>query len=125
MIAGIIVTAAADERFLTDPTAAVQAPTAWLVLGGTGLFLAGHAAFKATVWHTIPWTRLIAFLLLGLLGAAGPSMPALALAGATAGVVVLLAAADRMPRHRSTARTHHGAAEISKPPPTSSGRRPT
>lgn len=130
MIAGIIVTAAADERFLTDPTAAVQAPTAWLVLGGTGLFLAGHAAFKATVWHTIPWTRLIALLLLGLLGllgAAGPSMPALALAGATAGVVVLLAAADRMPRHRSTARTHHGAAEISKSPPTrtSSGRRPT
>ncbi len=56
MIAGIIVTSTADERVLADPAATITASTAWLVLGGTALFLAGHAAFKFTVWGTMPWT---------------------------------------------------------------------
>ena len=33
--------------------------TAWLVLGGIALFLAGHAVFKALVWRTVSWPRVI------------------------------------------------------------------
>ncbi len=94
MVAGIIVTAAADERVLTEPTATTSASTAYLILGGTALFLAGHAAFKATVWRVVPWTRLAAIAVLGLLGIAATSMTALALGAATSAVVVLLAVSD-------------------------------
>ncbi len=96
MVAGIIVTAAADERLLADPAATTTASTAWLVLGGTALFLAGHAAFKVTVWPTVPWRRLAAIAVLALLGIVATSLPALALGGATAAVVALLAATDRL-----------------------------
>ena len=96
MIAGIVVTAAADERVLARPVAAAGPVTAWLVLGGTALFLAGHAAFKATVWRIVPWTRLAAIAVLGLLGAVAASMSALALGAAATAVVVLLAAGDRL-----------------------------
>jgi len=96
MVAGIIVTAAADERVLAHPTATTETSTAWLVLGGTGLFLAGHAAFKATVWRTVPWTRLGAIVVLALLGIVVTSLSALLLSLLTAVVVVVLAAADRL-----------------------------
>jgi len=96
MIAGIIVTSTADERVLADPAVPSTASTAWLVLGGTALFLAGHAAFKFVVWNTVPLTRLVAILVLVLFGAVATSLPALALSGATAALVVLLTASDRL-----------------------------
>lgn len=46
MVAGIIVVAAADDKVLAGPSAPAEAATAWMVLGGTALFLAGHALFK-------------------------------------------------------------------------------
>ena len=102
MVAGIIVTAAADERMLTEPTAGTAGATAWLVLGGAALFLAGHAAFKAIVWRIVPTSRLLAVAVLGLLGIVATSMSTLALGAVTAGVVLLVVAADRL-AHRSAA----------------------
>jgi low temperature requirement protein LtrA len=97
MVAGIIVTAAADERVVADPSAPAGGATAWLVLGGTGLFLAGHAAFKATVWRRIPWLRLAAIAVLAALGALVSSVSALALGAAATAVVLLLVVRDRLP----------------------------
>jgi low temperature requirement protein LtrA len=96
MVAGIIVTAAADERVLADPTVTSSVSTAYLVLGGTALFLAGHAAFKATVWRIVPWSRLAAIAVLALLGIVATSISALALGAATSAVVVALAVTDRV-----------------------------
>lgn len=96
MVAGIIVTAAADEHVLAAPTMHTEAPTAWLVLGGVALFLAGHALFTVVVWRIMPWTRIAAIVVLGLLGLAAPAMPALALAASAAAVAVALAVADRL-----------------------------
>jgi low temperature requirement protein LtrA len=98
MIGGIIVTAAADERVITHPTAITDASTAWLILGGNALFLAGHAAFMAIVWRTVPWTRIIAIVALGLLGTVATSMSTLALSAAAL-AVVLLATVDRISGH--------------------------
>jgi low temperature requirement protein LtrA len=96
MVAGIIVTAAADERVLADPTVTSSVSTAYLVLGGTALFLAGHAAFKATVWRIVPWSRLAAIAVLALLGIVATSISVLALGAATSAVVVALAVTDRV-----------------------------
>jgi hypothetical protein len=40
----------------------------WLILGGTGLFIAGHAAFKAILWHRVPRERITALAVLGCSG---------------------------------------------------------
>jgi low temperature requirement protein LtrA len=94
MIAGIIVSAAADEVALAHPGAVGHAATSWLILGGAGLFLAGHAAFKAVVWRTPSWPRIGAVAVLVLLGLAAPHITALALGVCAAAVVLAVAVID-------------------------------
>src|SRR5215467_5852967 len=64
MVAGIIVAAAADEVMVSEPGLTGAAWPAWLILGGTALFIAGHAAFKIAVWRIVPWPRLAAVAVL-------------------------------------------------------------
>jgi low temperature requirement protein LtrA len=97
MVAGIIVSAAADEKILADPAATASTASAWMILGGPALFLAGHAAFKLVVWRHVPWPRLAGIMVLALLGLAAKAIPELALAACTAGVVAAVAASDRLP----------------------------
>jgi low temperature requirement protein LtrA len=108
MVAGIIVTAAADELVLeqmrTDPLGHPDHATAWMVLGGTALFLAGHAAYKAAVWRVVPASRIAAIVILGLLGLVSGHLPTLWLACLTGVVIVALAASDRL-LHSRVART--------------------
>ena len=94
MVAGIIVVGAGDQVVLSRPGATGVASTAWLVLGGTALFIAGHAAFKMAVWRVISWPRLGAIAVLGLLGLAAPDLPALALGVCATVVVVGVAVVD-------------------------------
>src|SRR5256714_8521461 len=89
MIAGVIVIAAGDDRVLTHPLAAASAATAWMVLGGTSLFLAGHAAFKAVVWRVVSWPRIGGIAVLGLLGLLAPHASPLALGSCAAAVVIV------------------------------------
>ena len=96
MVAGIIVAAAGDQKVLASPSSHA-APSAWLILGGPALFLAGHAAFKYVIWRVISWPRLAGVAVLALLGAAAPVLPDIALAGCAAAVVAVVAAADRRP----------------------------
>jgi low temperature requirement protein LtrA len=67
-----------------------------MILGGPGLFLAGHAAFKFVVWRAVPWSRLAGIAVLGLLGLAVPVLPEIALAACAAAVVAVVAALDRV-----------------------------
>ena len=96
MVAGIIVTAAGDEKILTSPSSTAPASSAWMILGGPALFLAGHAAFKFVVWRTVPWTRLAGIAVLALLALAVPVLPEIALAACAAAVVAVVAALDRL-----------------------------
>jgi low temperature requirement protein LtrA len=94
MVAGIIVVAAADEIVVSDPAAHARAATSWLILGGTGLFIAGHAAFKAAVWRRVSWPRLGALIALALFGLLAPHVSVLILAGCATVVVLAVAIAD-------------------------------
>jgi low temperature requirement protein LtrA len=97
MVAGIIVTAAADEKVLADPGQPARAAAAWMILGGPALFLAGHAAFKLVVWRAVSWPRLAGIAGLALLALAAGAIPALALAACAAVLVIAVAASDRLP----------------------------
>jgi low temperature requirement protein LtrA len=83
---------------VSKPGATGLASTSWLILGGTALFIAGHAAFKIAVWRVVPWSRLAAVAVLGLLGLAAPHVPALGLGTCAAAVVITVAVLDH---HRS------------------------
>jgi low temperature requirement protein LtrA len=98
MVAGIIVAAAGDEKILSDPTAHASTASAWMILGGPTLFLAGHAAFKHVLWGIVPWTRLAGVAVLALLALAAGTLPEAALAACAAAVVAVVAATDRRPR---------------------------
>jgi len=95
MVAGIIVVAGADDLVLAHPSAVGVTSTSWLILGGTGLYIAGHLAFKLTVWRRLSWQRVCALVVLALLGlVAAPHVAALALSACVAGVVIAVAIAD-------------------------------
>jgi low temperature requirement protein LtrA len=94
MVAGIIVVAAGDEVVLSEPDASAAGSTAWLVLGGAALFIAGHAAFKMAVWRVVSWPRVAAIVILALLSLAAGSLSALGLGVCAAVVVVGVATAD-------------------------------
>ena len=108
MVAGIIVGAAADELTLADPTAVGHGPVSWMILGGVGLFLAGHAAFKAVIWRKVSWPRIAAMAVLALLGLAAPHVSALALGACTAAVVLAVAAIDYAQRTSEQAGAQRG-----------------
>ncbi len=97
MVAGIIVSAAADQTVLSGPGATASAAAAWMILGGPALFLAGHAAFKLVVWRYVSWPRVAGIAVLALLGLAATATPELGLAACAAGVVAAVAASDRLP----------------------------
>jgi low temperature requirement protein LtrA len=96
IIAGIVVSAAGDERVLAEPGHVPTTSTALMILGGSALYLAGHAAFKAVVWRALPITRIAAILILGGLGVPAGHVSAVILAGCAAVVLIALAAADRV-----------------------------
>ncbi|MET8121585.1 low temperature requirement protein A [Micromonospora sp. NPDC005291] len=97
MVAGIIVTAAGDERLLREPGAQASTVTALFTLGGPALFLAGHAAYKAVLWRVRPSSRITAVVvLLALIPACvGLGVPAAACAAMAVAVTVGVIMTDR------------------------------
>jgi low temperature requirement protein LtrA len=103
MVAGIIVTATADEVVLRGPDAVGVPVTSWLILGGVGLYIGGHLAFKFVVWRQVSRQRAAALIAIALLGLLAPRVSALALTSCAAAVVVGVAAADYLQlRRRAT-----------------------
>ena len=96
MIAGIIAVAAADELTVAHPGEPGTLASITLTLGGTALFLAGHAFFKWAVFGMLPWSRAVAVAALMVLIPAGFAMPTLALSGAAGLIVVGLAVWDTL-----------------------------
>jgi low temperature requirement protein LtrA len=96
MIAGIIAIAAADELTVAHPGETGTLASITLTLGGTALFLAGHALFQWAVFGVLPWSRAVAVATLAALIPVGFAIPALALSGAAGLIVVVLAAWDTL-----------------------------
>ena len=96
MVAGIIVVAAGDQLVLRSPGAVGHTAVSVMLLGGTALYLLGHAGFKAVIWGGVPWTRVGGVVVLAALGGLAPYVPAVALSVCVALVVVAVAAADSL-----------------------------
>jgi low temperature requirement protein LtrA len=93
MVAGIIAVAAGDRLLVAQPTQPAGVPTASILLGGTAIFLAGHALFKLAVWHHVSRSHIAAIILLLLLVPIAVFLPGLAVAAlAIVGLGVVIAA---------------------------------
>jgi low temperature requirement protein LtrA len=101
MIAGIIAVAAADELMVAHPGDQGTAASVTLTLGGTAVFLAGHALFKWAVFGVLSWPRVVAIVALVALIPVGFVVPALALGIAVALIAAALAAWDTLARRKS------------------------
>ncbi|HUN37119.1 MAG TPA: low temperature requirement protein A [Trebonia sp.] len=95
MIAGIIVAAAGDQKILSSPASHASAASAWLILGGPGLFVAGHAAFKYVMFRRVSRNHLAGLAILAGLAAAAGVLPEIALSACTAVVVALIGVLGR------------------------------
>jgi low temperature requirement protein LtrA len=95
MVAGIIVTAVADEKVIAHPAEGSAAVTA-CILGGPALFLIGHLLFKRAVFRVLSVPRVVALVVLAALAPAGAVVSPLVLDGAAAIVVVGIAVADAL-----------------------------
>lgn len=103
MVAGVIVTAVADEKVVAQPLGHGSASLTITVLGGPALFLLGHLLFKRAVFGNLSWSRLIALAVLAALIPLGGVAAPLLLAGAATAVVLGVAVVDmiRYPRPHS------------------------
>jgi low temperature requirement protein LtrA len=98
MVAGIIAVAAGDRLLLARPTQPAGVATASILLGGTAMFLAGHALFKLAVWHRVSRSHIAAIILLLLLIPIAAFLPGLAVAAlAIVGLSVVVAALRGQP----------------------------
>jgi low temperature requirement protein LtrA len=96
MIAGIIAVAAADELTVAHPGDPGTFASVSLTLGGAALFVAGNGLFLWAVSGRVLWSRLLAVVALAALVPVGFALPALALSGTAALIVVLLAIVDSL-----------------------------
>src|ERR671911_1114862 len=96
MVAGIIAVGAADELTVAHPGERATAALVALTLGGTALFLAGHALFTWAIFGVLSWPRVVAIAALIALVPVGFVVPALALGVAVVLIVAALAVWDTL-----------------------------
>ena len=92
LIAGIIVSAVADELVLSHPLGHSEPSTIAVILGGPALYLLGNILFKRTTASRLALSHLVGLALLAGLGAVAPSLPPLLLGAASTLVLVVVAA---------------------------------
>ncbi|HEX6711393.1 MAG TPA: low temperature requirement protein A [Rubrobacter sp.] len=98
MVAGIIAVAAADELTVAHPGEPGTLASITLTLGGTALFVAGHALFEWAVFGVLPFSHAVAVAALMALIPVGFAIPTLALSGVAGLIVVCLAVWDTLAR---------------------------
>jgi len=91
IVAGIIVSAVADELVLAHSDGHVDLKTMLIMLGGPALYLLGTALFKRLTAPHLPLSHLVGLGLLVLLGAAYSVATPLHLAGATTAIMIVVA----------------------------------
>lgn len=94
MVAGIIVTAVADEKVIAHPFGHSSAAVVATTLAGPGLFLLGHLLFKRAVFGVLSWPRLVALALLAVLVPVGLVASPLVLDGLAVLVVIGVGVSD-------------------------------
>jgi low temperature requirement protein LtrA len=92
LVAGIIVSAVADELILKHPHGHAELKTTAVLIGGPALYLAGNLLFKWTIAGWPPLSHLAGLALLAVLVPVAAQLPILVLGAATSLVLVVVTA---------------------------------
>jgi low temperature requirement protein LtrA len=92
LVAGIVVTAVADELVLAHPVGHhAELPTILAMIGGPALYLVGNLLFKWTCFGRAPLSHLVGLALLAVLAAFGSMLDPLPLGIATTLILIVVA----------------------------------
>jgi low temperature requirement protein LtrA len=91
IVAGMVVSAVADELVLAHPTGHTELKVAAAVLGGPALFLIGNLLFKGAIAGRLPLSHLVGLGLLALLMPTATLLSPLALAAAATAILITVA----------------------------------
>ena len=91
IVAGIIVSAVADELVLSHPMGHTDLKTLSVIVGAPALYLLGTALFKRLTAPNLPLSHLVGLGLLALLTAVGTTASPLVLATGTAATLIVVA----------------------------------
>lgn len=111
LVAGIILSAVADEWLLAHPTGDLDAKMAAVILGGPALYLLGNLLFMRIVAQVFPKPYLFGLLALAALAPFAAMMPIVALSAATAAVLAIVSVwggvfSERLCRHVPSGAPH-------------------
>ncbi|MBS0538817.1 MAG: low temperature requirement protein A [Proteobacteria bacterium] len=91
IVAGVIVSAVADELVLSHPAGHTEPKALAVIVGAPALYLLGTALFKRLTAPNVPLSHLVGLGLLAVLAIVGLSMPPLVLSAATSFCLVVVA----------------------------------
>jgi low temperature requirement protein LtrA len=100
LIAGIVLTAVANQRLLERPWGASDPASTAVLLGGPATYLLGNGVFRALLSPRFPPSHALGLGLLAVLAAASPFMAQLPLALAATAVTLSTAAVSALLLHR-------------------------
>lgn len=100
LIAGIIVSAAADDLVIAEPDHHIGMASGTLLLGGPAVYLIGNALYKRVIYGNIPLSHLVGLGLLALLVPVAPLTDLLMVGGLTSAVMCVVAAWESVSRRR-------------------------
>jgi low temperature requirement protein LtrA len=108
IVAGIIVSAVADELLLAHPAGHIDTRTAWAIIGGPALYVLGNLAFKYLVVGRVPLSHMVGLLLLGTLVPLLDEMSPLALASLVTLALIVTAGWETWALRRASLRAEPG-----------------
>jgi low temperature requirement protein LtrA len=91
IVAGIIVSAVADELVLSHPAGHTDLRSLLVIVGGPALYLVGTALFKTLTAPVIPLSHLIGLGLLAVVSSAGMAASPVVLSAGTAATLIVVA----------------------------------
>ena len=113
IVAGIIVSAVADELVLAHPAGHLETAALLAFVGGPALFVLGNLWFKQAIWGRAPLSHLVGLVALGLLGVAPAvthAITPLALALLVTAVLVMVAVWETVSLQAVSRGEHQGTA---------------
>jgi low temperature requirement protein LtrA len=115
MVAGIIVTAVANELTIAHPEGHARQALVAVIVGGPILFVAGHALFKWTLSGRVYISRVVTIIVLGAVVPCSLAFPTLALAITVSLILVALASWETWTVRQTTRREHERVSEPTPP----------
>lgn len=106
LIAGVIVSAVANELVILHPDGRIATPAAAALIGGPALYLLGNGIYKTVVYARFPLSHVVGLALLAVLAPVAYVTDNLMVGGLTTLIMILVAVWESVSRRRAVHAVH-------------------